>query len=120
MSSIARVPPTLDLELYAGDGVAIQFTLTDSNGVVFPLDGVVTSQIKAKRSDTDPLVEWVVDEAGFASGVVTLSLSGEQTASLINGKPQFAGVWDMQYVPTGSEPMTFFQGKILCDADVTR
>lgn len=117
---IKRVPPTIDLELYAGDGVGIKFTVKDPSGNPWPLDGVLTSQVKAKRTDADPLVSWAVDISQLAEGIVTISLTGEQTASLMNGKNTFVGVWDLQYVATGAEPQTLIQGKVTCDADVTR
>jgi hypothetical protein len=119
-ASISRVPPIIDLELYAGDGIGIKFTMKDPAGNPWPLDGDVTSQVKNKRTDTDPLVSWTVDPSQFAQGIILISLTGTQTASLIpEGKQAFNGVWDLQYIPTGSEAMTLFQGKVTCDADVT-
>lgn len=121
MADISRVPKTLDLELYAGDGIAIRYTSVKTDDTPFPLDGLVASQIKAKRTDLEPLAEWAVDDSGKADGVVILSLTGEQTASLIPiGKSKFSGVWDLQFSPDGAEPVTFLQGKVTCDADVTR
>lgn len=119
-SDVSRIPPTVNLELYAGDGVAIRFSLATTDSAAYPLDGVVISQIKAKRTDPDPLVSWNVDASELAQGIVTLSLSGDQTASLIpSGKTVFHGVWDLQYTPTDAEPVTFMQGNVKCEADVT-
>lgn len=117
---VTRVPEIINLELYAGDGAAIRFTLKDSDGNPFPLNGVITSQIKNKRVDTSPVLSWTVHDEDFATGIVVLSLTGVQTESLIvEGKP-FKGVWDLQYIETGAEPVTFVQGKVKIDADVTR
>lgn len=118
--TVSREPGRINLSLYAGDGAAIKFSLTDSNNNPFPLNGVVTSQIKAKRSDPAPLVSWTVDDSGFADGIVTLSLTGEQTEFLISGGKPFTGVWDAQYVADGAEPITFVHGKLRCIPDVTR
>lgn len=119
--NVKRVPQTINLELYAGDGAAMKFTLKDPNGNPWPFDGEWTAQIKAKRTDATPIVSWAIDLSQQAEGIVTISLSGAQTASLIpSGKTKFFGVWDLQYVATGSEPQTFVQGKVTCDADVTR
>jgi hypothetical protein len=118
---IKRLPPTINLELYAGDGTAMKFTLKDPDGNPWPIDGVITSQIKAKRTDEAALASWLVDESQQSDGVILLSLTGEQTAALIpSGKTRFVGVWDLQYVASGSEPQTLLQGKVTCDADVTR
>jgi hypothetical protein len=110
----------VDLALYAGDGVAISFAVGYPNGTVYPLDGIIESQIRKNRTDTDPLVTWSVDDTDALDGVVTLSLTGEQTASLLAGTQSFLGVWDLQFTPTGAEPMTFLQGQVQCAADVTR
>lgn len=119
-TEISRVPPTVNLDLYAGDGVGIKFTAKDSDGNPYPLDGAIAAQIKTKRTDVDPLATWGVDASQQSGGIVTLSLSGSDTASLIpEGKTTFGGVWDMQYTPTGSDPMTLLQGKVTCAADVT-
>jgi hypothetical protein len=117
---ISRVPPNVNLELYAGDGVAIKFTLKDSTGTAYALDGAVTAQIRTKRTDPDPIVSWTVDTTDGADGIVIVSLTGAQTASLIaSGKTSFSGAWDMQYVASGAEPLTLLQGSVTCDADVT-
>lgn len=117
---ISRVPRSMDLALYAGDGVAIRFTVAYSNGDPFPLEGEATSQIKAKRADLEPLVTFAVDDSGMADGIFVISLTGEQTAELTAVKSPFKGFWDLQVKPTGAEPLTFIQGKVTCYADVTR
>ena len=116
---VSRVPQNVNIDLYAGDGVGIRFTVVDSNGNPYPLDGVITSQIKAKRLDIAPLESWTVDNSQLAQGIVTISLTGAQTTALLAGQKKFKGVWDLQYVPTGGEPLTLIQGKVTVDADVT-
>lgn len=118
-TTISRVPKILDLELYAGDGIALRFKVTGVDDEPSPLDGVATSQIKGRRSDESPRLEWTVDDSEMATGIVVLSLTGEQTASLIVNGKTFSGVWDLQYQATGAEPLTFVQGKVVCNADVT-
>lgn len=121
MPTVSKEPQKINIVLYAGDGVGIKFTATDSNGAVVPLDGDVISQIRTTRSDADPLVTFAVDDSQFAQGIVVLSLTGEETASLISTPgTTFTGVWDLQYTPTGAEPITLVQGKVRCDPDVTR
>lgn len=106
--------------LYAGDGISVKFTVQYPDSSPFPLDGVVSSWIKSKRTDPDPpLLEWTVDDTQQPNGIVLLSLTGDQTESLVNGKGVFAGVWDLQFLPTGAEAMTLAQGNVTCNADVT-
>jgi hypothetical protein len=120
MASIERVPPVCDMDLYAGDGISISFTVVNSDQTPYPLDGVVTAWIKKKRTDGDPpLAEWSVDASQQDQGIVLLSLTGEQTEALVNGSTTFTGVWDMQFVKSGGQPMTLLQGKVTCNADVT-
>jgi hypothetical protein len=117
---ISRVPTTINLALYGGDGAAFKFTTVFSDGTVISLtDGVVESQIRANRTDSSAILDFEVDTADAADGVVIVSLTGEQTASLVTtGK--FRGSWDLQYTPTNGEPMTVIQGTVTCDPDVTR
>lgn len=117
---VSRIPEEIDLELYAGDGAAIKFTV-NSAGVAFPLNGVITSQIKVARADAEPLLTWNVDDSQLANGLVVIFLTGAQTASLISATGRnFRGVWDLQYTANGAEPVTLVQGKVKCNADVTR
>lgn len=125
MAQIALVPETLDLVLYAGDGIQFKLTCVDETNAPINLTGTVEAQIRLDRlTPTDPpLAEFGVDLTGAASGEVILSLTGLQTQDLLNGaaKPgKFTGVWDVQWTATGSEPRTLCQGKVDCNADVTR
>src|SRR3954462_3972103 len=112
-------PNTLDLELYAGDGVGISLTITDTAEDPLDVEGAVTAQIRANRLDASSLAEFTAD-LSIGSGIVVISLTGEQTAALIVDKPVFSGFWDVQWVKPGAEPITLMQGKVKCYADVTR
>jgi hypothetical protein len=87
-----------------------------------PLDltGGVAAQIRQHRDDDDPLQSFTVDLTDGASGVVVLHLTGEQTAGLVNGAGTFKGVYDVEWTPAGSEPVTLVQGEVTCELDVTR
>lgn len=118
---ISLVPSSLDLALYAGDGVSLIFTLNDSSGNPLDVTGTVEAQIRHKRDDTDPLATFTADLTNHAAGEVVLSLTGAESAVLVvAGTDQFTGVWDMQWTKAGGEPVTVLQGAITCDADVTR
>lgn len=117
---LSFIPQTLDLSLYAGDGAGLRFTITDSTGAALPLTGTMKAQIRANRETADPaLAEFSVDLTDFATGVVLISLTGEQTHALITGNEKFTGVWDLEWTPAGDEPATLVQGNVECSPDVT-
>lgn len=118
--SISLLPEQLDLALYAGDGAVLRFTVTDEDDAPVPLDGEVLAQIRKKRSDPEPLATFTPDMSDGATGVVVLSLSGQQTTDLAAGAAKFSGVWDCQLTATDAEPVTLFQGKVECSLDVSR
>lgn len=117
---LSFIPQALDLSLYAGDGAGVRFTITDSLGAALPLTGEMKAEIRASREDADPaLAEFDVDLTDFSDGIVLISLTGTQTHSLITDTEKFVGVWDLQWIPTGGEPVTLVQGAVECSPDVT-
>ena len=120
-SKINRVPDTLDLALYAGDGVSINMGVTNGAGDPVSLGpGEWKAQIRKQRGDAQPEAEFAADW-NTETNSVTISLTGEQTAALIDeAGQQFKGVWDIQWSPETGMPVTLIQGQVTCDADVTR
>jgi len=119
-SKINRVPDTLDLALYAGDGVSIRMGVTNSTGDPVDLGpGEMKVQIRKQRGDAQPEAEFDTDW-NTETSTITLTLTGEQTAALISGGESFKGVWDIQWSPTEGLPVTLIQGEVTCVADVTR
>lgn len=120
--AISLVPGTVDLDLYAGDGAALRVTVEDAAGDPFPVDGEVVAQVRTTRADTDPFAAFTVDMTDAATGVLVLSLTGEQTDGMLTtpGTGKFGGVWDCQWTADGAEPITLVQGKVTCIPDVTR
>lgn len=117
---ISLLPDKLDLALYAGDGVSIKLTITDNAGTPIPVTEGITAQIRETRLDAEALADFNFDVNEFEPGIVILSLNGVQTASLITTEDKFKGVWDVQWQAENQEPITLVQGKVECDADVTR
>jgi hypothetical protein len=118
-AQINLVPQTVDLALYAGDGASLKLVVANVNGEPIPIDGLVTAQIRVSKTDPTIAASWTTDIVDGAQGIIYLSLSGVQTAALVNGSP-FAGVWDVEWDSTDQEPVTLLQGKVTCDQDVTR
>lgn len=117
---LSFIPQTVDISLYAGDGAEIKITVTDVLSAAVPLTGDMKAQIRATREAVDPaLAEFTTDLTDFATGIVVISLTGEQTHDLINGNEKFEGVWDLEWTPTGAEPITLIQGDAECFPDVT-
>jgi len=110
----------VDLALYAGDGATLRVTVTDTTGTLVVLDGQVAAQIRHERPDPAALETFDVDDTQADDGTVVLSLTGEQTAGLLDGAAKFEGAWDVQWTPVGQEPLTVVQGKVTCVLDVTR
>jgi hypothetical protein len=115
------VPSQLDLELYAGDGASLAVSVKNAVGAAVPITGAVAAQIRTSRSDPAALASWAVDLTNAATGIAVISLTGAQTAALINGTGEvYAGFWDVQWTPAGGQPITLSQGKLTCTPDVTR
>jgi hypothetical protein len=118
---ISLLPDKLDLALYAGDGASVQLTVTNNaDEPVSLLPGEITAQIRADRLATDALADFNQNFDDATPHIVVLTLTGAQTAALITDEPIFRGVWDVQWVAENQEPVTLAQGKVECDADVTR
>jgi hypothetical protein len=120
-SEVSNIPQRVNLLLYAGDGVALRLTAINAeNGNSLDLAGELTAQIKAKRTDTEPLIEFTINTDQAANGILDLFLTGEQTSELFTDGKQFKGAWDVQWLADGEEPRTLVQGTVICDLDVTR
>lgn len=125
-AEISLVPQKTDLHLYAGDGATIRLKFVQQGSALDMSDGEMTAQIRVNRMDVTPAAEWAVDASDAENGVIVLTITGEETASLLQYFNQqryrygMKGSWDVQWHPTGREPVTLFQGDCYCNADVTR
>lgn len=122
---INLLPESLDLSLYAGDGVSFRMIITNGSNAPLDISGSMNAQIRLKRLDPDPpIVSFAISMIDAYQGIVRISLTGEQTAELSQHEStkdgKFAGVWDLQWTPAEEEPRTLVQGKVECVADVTR
>lgn len=125
MPPISLLPQSLDLQLYCGDGVELRIVVTDSDGAALPLTGAIDAQIRSSRTSSEEAAVFAADLTDGDTGIVYLSLTGDQTAALHGVAPQqpverFTGVWDVQWTPAGAEPVTLVQGNVESNLDVTR
>jgi len=123
---ISLVPQTLDLSLYGGDGVELRMTVTNTDGQPVPLTpGAVDAQIRSTRTTgPTPIATFATDLTDGDTGIVILSLTGDQTEALHGDlaalSERFTGVWDVQWTPQDGQPITLIQGKVDSALDVTR
>jgi hypothetical protein len=118
-------PEILDLQLYAGDGLTFRMICQTKAGDPVDITGTVNAQIRLARLTPDPpITAFSVNLVDAWQGILTFSLTGDQTQDLIDSPASknglFAGVWDAQWHPSNAEPYTLCQGKVECVADVTR
>lgn len=112
-------PQTLDLILYAGDGARFRMTVQDILEDIVPLTGTMRAQVRVERDDADPpSADFDLDISNALDGIVEFSLTGDQTQELAPAD-KFVGVWDLEWTPTGEEPVTLLQGVLECFPDVT-
>lgn len=125
MPPISLLPASQDLQLYCGDGVDLRLVVTDTDGSPLPLTGAIDAQIRSSRTNSEEAAVFDADLTEAANGIVYLSLTGDQTSALHGVAPnqpieRFSGVWDVQWTPTGAEPLTILQGNVESSLDVTR
>jgi hypothetical protein len=127
MADLEIQPPVLNISFYAGDGVSFKIICADDEDPPgpIPITGTIEAHIRVDRSPTAlVVVEFSSDMTNADDGEIMLSLTGEQSQDLIDHistkKNKFKGVWDVEWTPTGAEPLTLVQGNVECLADVTR
>lgn len=116
-------PVVLNLLLYSGDGCNLKLACVNNAGTPVDVSGAVSAEVRKDRihPDDPPLVSFTVSMVDAYLGTIGLSLTGEQTESLLTEDPEkFVGVWDVQWTPADMEPLTLVQGSLECVADVTQ
>jgi hypothetical protein len=126
MAVVSFAPSKVDLQCYAGDGMTIEVQVTDEDKNPLDVEGDVVAMIREKRTDSESLLSFRVDTTQASSGLITLSLTGDDTSSVLlygQGRrqvDQFLGVYDVRWVPPASEPRTLMQGAFTCTLNVSR
>lgn len=125
--SVGATPPKVEWTFVKGDTAAFRVYVTDDN-----LDPLIiadwTIRMKIKRPTTDPVVPGVITDtattimvitpapgAGDGSGEFTVSLTAEETNSLITND-----IFDIQLsLPQDEIVWTVAQGRVIVLEDVT-
>jgi hypothetical protein len=117
MTAVNAVPPTLDLNLYAGDDLALTLTVTAADGGAYNLTGSTVAQIR-KAHAQELVATPVVSVPDPPSGIVYLYLSGTQTQALGEGGGRHS--WDLEHTDTNGLVTTLCKGGVSTALDITQ
>ncbi|HEX7122631.1 MAG TPA: hypothetical protein VF178_09710 [Gemmatimonadaceae bacterium] len=124
MSTTPYAPVQLDLTVYQGATLAMQFTLYESDGTtVTDLTGY-TFRCQGRRSYQSETTEWDLDNGAkggitvddAAAGEFTVTLSDTVTAAIDVGA---SGVWDVEAEDASGTVTRVAQGQWVLDPEVT-
>jgi hypothetical protein len=116
-SLISTLPAELDMTIYAGDTLTIQFSFTDQASNPVNMTGTWTAEIRVNPADPDPpLASFTVDSSAAATGTITATLTSASSQSLPVAQPL---VWDLEQT-NGASVRTTHKGIITVTEDVTR
>lgn len=115
MAELEQLPGPLDLRIYRGDTTNLQVTIKDAT-TGDPMELPTSGWRSQVRVDTDPaspvLFTITVDASDAATGVVGLSIDGDDTATL-----ESPVAWDLENTTL---ERTFLAGRIRLQGQVTR
>jgi hypothetical protein len=117
MAAVSAVPPTLDLNLYAGDDVAFTLTVVDTAGNPYDLTGTMVAEIR-KAHAQEVVGTLTVDSPTPTSGIAYLSLSAAETAALGEGGGRHA--WDLQLTDELGLIASICRGQVSTTLDITQ
>jgi hypothetical protein len=117
-SLISTLPAELDMTIYAGDTLTIQFKFTDNASNPVNMTGTWTASIRANSGDPDPpIASFTVDSSQAATGIITVTLTSATSGVLPVATPL---VWDLEQTLSSGPVRTTHRGTITVTEDVTR
>lgn len=102
------------VDVYSGDNLTLEYRFRDDVDAPMDVSGYTFTAQWRPSTSADRSVPFTVDQTQTAVGVIVLSMTGEQTASMRGG-----GVFDVQGVD-GATVKTFLRGSTRWVQDVTR
>lgn len=122
LSSRAKYVP---LRIAQGESKALPFTVAGPDDIGADITGYsFEAHIRRKPSSTDPVAEFAYDITDAENGLVTIALTGAQTAAIIAGDrdtdPASRYVWDLICTSPGGEVTRLAYGPVVVSARVTR
>jgi len=113
MAEIEQIATTLDIHFVQGDSLSRVLQFTQDSSPIDVSDWEITAQIR-RRASSSTAVDFTVDMTDAATGLVEISITPEDAASLA-----LSNVWDLQRVVAG-EVRTLLAGTVTVDREVTR
>src|SRR3954467_14790097 len=107
-TKISRVPETLDLALYAGDGVAIRLSLTNSTGDPIGVTGTMRAQIRTSRSSPEVSAEFT---AVPEDNAIVISLLENKHKRLFQVTNHLQGCGIFNGSPKEENPQRLYEGR---------
>lgn len=105
--------------IWRGDPFVWQLTLQQANGSAQDLTPFGTTWAASLRTsiDAQTSVDFAVDVSALTSGIVKLSLTAVQTASMHRGKAAYG--FDVQASGGSISPFTVWRGSVNVDGEYT-
>lgn len=112
MTTISRLPASLDIDAWRGDAIPIQAVITgmDLTGAT------VRAQLRAHPDAAEPAASFGVTVTPGVDSTIDLLLAAEDSAGLAAGRY----VYDVEITPTNGQVWTPVQGQLTLYDDVTR
>lgn len=122
MTVIDVGPAKVDLlRIRAGDRNLLKIAVT-SNGGAMDLTGM-TAEAQARLSPNapdPPALTAVVTITDEFNGLLELRWPGAEVENVLAGADKWTGVWDLQLINPGEDPLTLVAGAFSIEPDVTR
>jgi hypothetical protein len=104
-----------------GDRNLMTATVTAKGQPVDLTDKTLAAQARKAVTDTGtPALEAVIEVVDAPAGDITIRWPGDAVTALLAGKKSWTGVWDLQVIETGLDPLTIAAGTFAAEMDVTR
>lgn len=113
-TTIDARPKPVDLQLYAGDDVTLEVTVTDNATPPAPIDLTGYTALAQLRGTADAAIS-VDFDATITTNVISLTLAGADTTAM-----PAKGVWDCQVTSATGAVTTLCAGKVTVTAEVSR
>lgn len=103
-----------------GDRNLITGTVT-SKGEPVDLTGMtLAAQARKQATDATAALTAVIEITDPLEGAFTMRWPGAAVTTLLNGKKNWTGVWDLQVTEPDFDPLTIAAGTFAAEMDVTR
>jgi hypothetical protein len=117
MATLNAIPPTLDLNVYAGDDVTITLTIEEPGGFPYDLTGTLLAQIR-KAHGQEVVGLFTINVPDPPTGVCYLTLTDDMTRAL--GVDGGRHSWDLELTDGSDIITTIVKGALSTSLDITQ